>query len=156
MRRRIVLIVLAATLGMANVWWWSHRAAPEEVSFHLTLSGHELQFGKDNNQNIPLFDAKQRKWILGDKQIPSLREFLEPYQGGDVGPPVGEYVVIKLPFEANANVFRQALLVLVDDGICQFAIFGEGDLPDYATLYRIKDVRSDSGAMVPCRQKLPS
>lgn len=134
--------------------------------FTLRLWGTEDMVYQDNAQvTLPMFEPKSSEWTIGGDRIPDLAKHVSKLEVGPHGSHPSLFV--KLPADANVEIYRRAVASLAEQGMCQVGIYApaaakEYLLPDeirpsehYVSVYRVVSVKRDNGTLLICRDRFP-
>lgn len=151
------MLLLVATLAIANVVWFTARAHSGGEDFRVELTSHTNEYEASSAWALPLFEPKASWWSLDGQPLRSLVPHLVDSDPEGLGPDeIGKYFEFRLRDGSGSNEVRRAFQILASQGICQVAV------ADYsaeqvglwhAPIYRIKTVKLDSGAVIGCTNR---
>lgn len=174
--RGLLLVILAAvvivhgTRIVATKLWLSQQTnVSNPTDFTLQVWGTEdLVFSGGEVPELPMFQPETGQWTLGGQR---LEDFTELVRGLEVGPHGSNpFVVVNLPRSATADHYRQAIVSLTDQGICQVGVYSPNPAADYippneanpdwppkgyVSVYRILSVKPDFLPSKECRDRFP-
>lgn len=157
-RKRVALLLLALLLAIANVIWFSTKAAPEIDDFKIELTSHALNYEAKAEQNYPIFGMPGARWSLDGRPLKSVTSYMIDVDPEGIGPDsIGKYLAFRMADGAGSDAVRHALLALTSEGICQFAILDRTNRQGHvwqALVYKVRTVRNDDGKLVNCEQRV--
>ncbi len=164
-RRRVLLIALAAAV-IANIIFLVNYTSHETHEFLLAYNKNGMVFDNNNADGIPSFDAINEQWIENGNVIDELEPYLvgnDPESQFEYGSE--SYIIVQLPPDASADIYRRAITSLASRGICLVGIIDFGapvihsTFPalyyggDMATVHQVVEVRDDDGEMLECHDR---
>lgn len=174
--RGLLLVILAAVLILDGIWilgtklWLPQQTTVSNpTDFTMQVWGtDDLVFHGDEVPELPMFQPATRQWMLGGQRV---EDFAELVRGLEVGPHGSNpFVIVNLPTTATVDHYRQAIVSLSEQGICQVGVYSpkpaaeyfppneaNPDWPPegYVSVYRIVSVKPDSLTLKKCEDRFP-
>ncbi|WP_310535466.1 hypothetical protein [Novosphingobium sp.] len=156
---RKALAASAITLALSNIWWFSRHEPEEALDYQLHTTGVGLL--TDTPEALPLFYERSGKWQIDGKLESSVSsKLLQTNPEAVAGYPNRKYVAVRLRENAGADIFRRALISLLNEGICKAGIYagkkaiGPGEtLQAEIDIYDLAWVRGENGEKRMCQSR---
>ncbi len=166
-----ILVIYAARFASMQFWATENPDAPDLMDFTLEVYGEPggVEFEENSNPILPMFEPETGEWRLDGER---LYDFASLVQGLEVGPHGSSpFVVANLPESATVDVYRKAIASLAAQGICRVGIYSPAPSPSQpsrnttthylsrkgdTSVYHVLNVKQNSGASEPCRNRFPA